>query len=128
MPKQIKPKILIVEDEAPLRQAMVDKFNREGFWVFSAKDGEEGLNLAVQEHPNIILLDIIMPRVDGLSMLQTLRNDEWGKNIPVIILTNLNDAQNVARAMEKGVYDFLVKSNWRLDDLVAKVKEKLNLI
>jgi len=72
MPKQIKPKILIVEDEAPLRQAMVDKFNREGFWVFSAKDGEEGLNLAVQEHPNIILLDIIMPRVDGLSMLQTL--------------------------------------------------------
>ena len=119
-------KILIIEDETTLRQAMVDKFNREGFKVIEANDGETGLDKAIKEHPDIILLDIIMPKVDGLSMLKQLRNNSWGKNVPVLVLTNLNDAEYVAKAMESGVYDFLVKSDWKLEDLVQRVKDKLN--
>ncbi len=122
-----KIKVLIVEDEIALRQAMVDKFTREGFWTFAAKDGEDGLNQALTERPDIILLDIIMPNMDGLTMLKILRNDqEWGKDVPVMVLTNLSDVDNVSRAVENGVYEFLVKSDWRLDDLVDKVKEKLH--
>jgi DNA-binding response OmpR family regulator len=118
-------KILIVEDENTLRQAMADKFMREGFKVLEASDGETGLDKAIKEHPDIILLDIIMPKVDGLSMLKQLRADSWGTNVPVLVLTNLNDAEYVAKAMESGVYDFLVKSDWKLDDLVQRVKNKL---
>ena len=121
-------KILIVEDEKPLREAIFDKFNREGFQTFQGKDGEEGLKIALKEHPDIILLDIIMPHVDGLSMLKTLRKDDWGKNAQVLLLTNLNDAEYVATAMESGVFDFLVKSDWKLDDLVIRVKEKLGIV
>ncbi len=119
-------KILIIEDEEALRQALVDKFNREGFSVIEAKDGEEGLDLAIKNHPDIILLDIIMPKIDGLSMLKQLRSDAWGKDVPILILTNLNDAEYVSQAVENGVYDFLVKSDWQLSTLVEKVKEKLN--
>ncbi|MBU4369780.1 response regulator [Patescibacteria group bacterium] len=121
-------KVLIVEDETSLRQAIFDKFEREGFQTFQGKDGEEGLNIALKEHPDIILLDIIMPQVDGLTMLKTLRKDEWGKNAQVLLLTNLNDAEYVATAMESGVFDFLVKSDWKLDDLVVRVKEKLGIV
>lgn len=122
-----KKKILIIEDEKPLRQALFDKFTREGFTTFQAKNGSEGLDMALKERPDLILLDIIMPKMDGLTMLKQLRSDEWGKKVPIIILTNLNDAENVAAAMEKGVYDFLVKSDWKLDELINRVKEKLSV-
>lgn len=117
--------ILIVEDEKPLRQALVDKFTREGFSILEAKDGEEGLRAAQDKHPALILLDIIMPKMDGMTMLQELRRDDAAGKIPVIILTNLTDAKAVEKAVGQGVYDFLVKSDWRLEEVVAKVKKKL---
>jgi len=117
--------ILIVEDEKPLRQALVDKFTREGFSILEAKDGEEGLRAAQDKHPALILLDIIMPKMDGMTMLQELRRDDAAGGIPVIILTNLTDAKAVEKAVGQGVYDFLVKSDWRLEEVVAKVKKKL---
>lgn len=120
-------KVLIVEDDASLCQALFDKFTREGFQSLKANDGESGLAVALEKHPDIILLDIIMPKVDGLTMLKDLRQDEWGKMVPVIILTNLNDAENVSQAMENGVYEFLVKSDWKLDELVERVKNKLGI-
>ncbi|MDD4996048.1 MAG: response regulator [Patescibacteria group bacterium] len=122
-----RKKILIVEDEISLRQALFDKFTRENFQALEAKNGEEGLEVALKERPDIILLDIIMPKVDGLTMLKSLRRDEWGKDVPVIILTNLNDAENVFHAVENNVYDFLVKSDWRLNELVERVKNKLQI-
>jgi len=120
-----KPKILIVDDEAPLRNALYDKFVREGFEVCVAKNGIEGLKMVSEKSPSLILLDIIMPVMDGLSMLQKLRKMKHGKKIPVIILTNLSDTAKIAEAIKHGTYDYLVKSNWKLTEVVDKVRETL---
>ena len=118
-------KILIVEDEASLSGALVDKFTREGFMALSAKNGVEGLRLALNEAPDIILLDIIMPEMDGMTMLEKLRQDPRGQDVPIIILTNLSDADKVSQAIKNKVYDFLVKSTWSISDVVKAVKQKL---
>jgi DNA-binding response OmpR family regulator len=120
-------KILIVEDEAPMRRAVKDKFSREGFTVFEARNGKEGLDAALKEHPDLILLDVLMPIMDGLEMLQHVRADEWGKNVPIVLLTNFSDIDKIAKALEDGASDFLVKSEWKLEDVVLKVKEKLHM-
>ncbi len=118
-------KILIIEDEALMLRSLSDKFREEGFSVLEANDGANGLDSALANHPDIILLDIIMPKMDGLTVLGKLRQDEWGKEVPVIILTNLSDSDKVAEAMKNRAYDFLVKADWKLEDIVRKVKEKL---
>ena len=88
---KINKKILVVEDEISLRKALADKFRREGFAVLEAKDGEEGLAVALKEQPHIILLDIVLPKMDGMTMLKKLRQENaWGKSVPVILLTNLS--------------------------------------
>lgn len=117
--------ILIVEDEASMLAALRDKFSREGFVILEAKNGQEGLNGALTNHPDLILLDIIMPIMDGMTMLDKLRQDPWGKSVPVILLTNLSEADKVAASLRQGVYDYLVKSDWKLEDIVKKVKTKL---
>lgn len=128
MPEKIDKKILIVEDEAPLRNAVTDILSFEGFTVFQAKNGQEGLDIALREHPDLILLDLMMPVMDGLTMLEKLRADaEYGKNAAVILLTNINDPEKVAQATEAGSYDFLVKSDWNIEDVVKKLKGRLGL-
>lgn len=106
-------------------EALSNKFSREGFEVLKAKDGGEGLTVAIKERPDIIILDIIMPKVDGMTMLKKLREDKWGSGAKVIILTNLSDGKSAFEAMKAGVYDFLIKTNWSIDDVVKKVKERL---
>jgi len=121
-----KKKILVVEDEMSLRNALRDKLGLEGFIVLEAKNGEEGLDVALRDHPDLILLDIIMPKMDGLTMLKKLREDVWGKNTKVILLTNLNDNEKVSEALLQGSYDYLVKSDWKIEDVVAKVRARLS--
>lgn len=118
-------KILIVEDEQTLSKALAFKLTSEGFKVLQARDGEEGLESALRNKPDLILLDIIMPKMDGLTMLNKLREDEWGKDVPIFMLTNLSNAEDVDKATKKGVYDYLIKSNWKLGEIVAKIKEEL---
>lgn len=119
-------KILIVEDETPLRNAVADILTFEGFQVFQATNGQEGLDLALKEHPDLILLDLMMPVMDGLTMLEKLRQDaEYGSKAAVILLTNINDPEKVAMATEAGSYDFLVKSDWNIEDVVRKIKSRL---
>lgn len=122
-----KLKILIVEDEPALIGVLSDKLSKEGFNILKAIDGEIGLKLALEEKPDLILLDIIMPKMDGITMLKKLREQEIGKNMPVIILTNLSDSEKNAEMTERGVLDFLIKTNWKLDDVVKKIKQRLNL-
>jgi DNA-binding response OmpR family regulator len=119
------PKILIVEDEKPLQDALVDKFTSEKFTTYRASDGQEGLAVTKRVKPDIILLDIVMPNMDGMTMLKLLRQESWGADIPVILLTNLSDFTNVADAVQHHAFDFLVKSNWTLDAVVATVRQRL---
>lgn len=121
-------KILIVEDEMMLRKTLQEKLEKEGFKTLVAADGEEGLGMALTEHPDLILLDILMPKMDGFAMLREVRKDKWGKNVPVIVLTNVDDATRVAEGLQIGFigsYDYLVKSDHTLDEIVTKAKAKL---
>ena len=118
-------KLLIVEDEAAMLTTLSEKFKKENLSVFTAVNGEEGFNAALREKPDLILLDLVMPKMDGMSMMKKLREDKWGHDAKAIFLTNMNDASLVAEAAKVGVYDFLVKTDWRLEDVVRVVQEKL---
>ncbi len=121
-------KILIVEDETAMRQALGDKFKKSGFEVLLAADGEDGLKIASKEKPSLIMLDILMPKMDGISLTKHIREgSSWGKEVPIIMLTNLTDPDSVSEVAGYGVFDFLVKTDWRLDDVVALVRKKLNM-
>jgi DNA-binding response OmpR family regulator len=117
--------MLVVEDENAIRKAIVLKFNKEGFDVLEAKNGEEGLDVFIKERPEIILLDLVMPVMGGMEMLKKLRKCEGGNDVPVIIFTNLSEAEQTAEGLEFGVRDYLVKSDWKLEDVVQIVRSKL---
>lgn len=119
--------ILIIEDEKSILKALHTKLSHEGFSILEATDGEMGLSLALDAHPDLILLDIVMPKMDGMTVLDKLRRDEWGKTVPILILTNLSDEAKVRESMRKGVFDYLIKTNWKLEDVVGKVKQSLQL-
>ncbi len=119
--------VLVVEDERSLREAIGDVLRLKKFAVIEAKNGKEGLDLALSQHPDLILLDQIMPEMDGMSALKRIRNDAWGANVPVIILTNLsgNSEQLVEGIIEHHpVYD-LIKSDWKIHDVVKKIEDTL---
>lgn len=121
-----KKKILIVEDEASMLNALKLKLEKEDVEVLIAKNGEDGLKIALMEKPDLIILDIIMPKMDGIEMLKELKKDEWGENANVIILSNFNDNQKIADVMEESVYQYLIKSDWKIEDIISKIKEELN--
>ncbi len=123
-----KNKILIVEDEIFLLKSLADEFTAAGFEVFQAKNGEEGLRLATNNFPDLIMIDILMPKMDGITMLKKIREQEKNKKTPVIVLTNLSDTETITKALENGAYDYLVKSDWEPKTLVKRVKEKLNIV
>lgn len=126
---QENKKILIVEDDATLLNVLRDKFSLEGFNVIVAKNGEEGLTIALKEHPDIILLDIVMPKMDGVTMMKKLRQtNEWGKHVPIVLLTNLNaDNDDIMKAITdyEPTY-FLVKANWTINEIVEKIRDRIS--
>jgi len=130
IPKKVRkvPIIQTVEDDALLRDVLRDKLRLEGFAVVESKNGQEGLALALRELPDLILLDIVMPVMDGITMMKKLRQNEWGKSVPVILLTNLSaDDDRINRAIaENDPAYYLVKSNWSITDLVDKIKDRLS--
>ena len=122
-----KKKILVVEDELALLQILVEKLNLKGYETLSARNGEEGLDIALKEYPDLILLDLLLPKLDGMHLLSHLRMNggEWGKSARVIILTNLNDQEAMDQAIKAGVKHYLLKSDWKLEDIMKKVSETL---
>ncbi|MBI5077998.1 MAG: response regulator [Candidatus Yonathbacteria bacterium] len=117
--------ILVVEDEEPMQLVLRDVLRVEGYNVIEAKNGVEGLEMSLKEHPDLILLDILMPKMDGLEMLKKLRADEWGKKVPVIVLTNLSDNEDIAKAVEEDVFEYFVKTDIRIDEVIARIREKI---
>jgi DNA-binding response OmpR family regulator len=127
MDTEQKKTVLLVEDDTALRNVLVEKLTDEGFNVVQAVDGEAGLAQALAIHPDLILLDVFMPKMDGITMLAKLRStDSWGKHITVMVLTNSTDAQTIATVTGFGATDFLIKSEWSLEALVARIRERFN--
>jgi len=119
--------VLVVEDNKALLESVSYKLAEEGFKVSKANNGKKGLKLALKERPDIILLDLMMPKMGGIEMMEELRKDIWGKEAKVIVITNLNPNDEILKAMEKTEPAFyLIKSNLEIKEIVDKVKEELN--
>jgi DNA-binding response OmpR family regulator len=117
--------ILIVDDEESLVNVLARKFTDEGVTAYTAHNGRQALDLAFEKHPDIILLDIMMPEMDGFDVMKALQEDEWGKTVPVILLTNSSSMETVSRAVSAGTSEFLIKTDVHLDEVVKHVKDRL---
>lgn len=118
-------KILVVEDERSLQQSLREFLSAEKFETVGALNGEEGIKMALKENPDLILLDIILPKKNGFEVLEAIRKNKKTEKIPVILLTNLENAEDITKAFELGVKTYLVKSSYTLEEIVKKVKEEL---
>ncbi len=127
MPQSDTPqkKILIVEDEEMLRRAMSDTLTHEGFIAITAKDGREGVSKAIEEKPDLILMDILMPNMDGRAALKEIREHPKTEAVPVIMLTNMSDMSYVAEVASYPKVDYLVKSDWSITDVLGKIRQML---
>ena len=122
-----KRKILLVEDDTALASVYRSRLELEGFDVCEANDGEDALSLAVSEHPDLILLDVMMPKISGFDVLDILRNTPETTNIRVIMLTALSQPKDKERAEQLGVDDYLVKSQVVIGDVVERVRYHLGM-
>jgi DNA-binding response OmpR family regulator len=120
-----KKTILVVEDELPLLEAVSEKFVKEGFNILKARDGREAVSVALAEHPDVIMMDIIMSGMDGMTAMKKIREDDWGKQAKIILVTNLSDSDYVKEAAKYGVFDFIVKTDYKLDEIVEIIRKKL---
>jgi two-component system alkaline phosphatase synthesis response regulator PhoP len=121
-----KIKILLIEDEEMLANMYEVKFKNEGYDLTKAMDGSQGLEMAKSITPDFILLDIIMPKMDGFAVLKSLKEDAVTKNIPVMLLTNLGQDEDVQRGKQLGAVGYLVKANITPSEVVASVKRELD--
>lgn len=118
-------RILLAEDDRFLRKAAEVTLRRHGFTVLTASDGEAALQIARAETPDLVLLDLIMPRLQGFEVLRTLKQDPATEAIPVIVLSNLGQPSDVQQAMEEGAAAYFVKADLSLQALVQRVEEAL---
>jgi CheY-like chemotaxis protein len=119
-------RILLAEDDRFLRKAAEATLRRRGFTVLVAVDGEEALRLARTEAPDLVLLDLIMPKLQGFEVLRALKQDPATAPIPVIVLSNLGQESDVQQAIKAGAVAYLIKANIPLQDLVTKVEDALD--
>jgi len=121
-------KIAIIEDDQVISQMYRMKFEADGFDVQLANNGKHGVELAEAFSPDIILLDLQMPEMNGVEALEIIRKNEWGKNIPVIILTNLGEEEAPKELRSLGIHSYIVKANLTPRQVAQRVKEALNLV
>jgi DNA-binding response OmpR family regulator len=119
-------KILIVEDDKFLRELIAKKLKNEGFDVVEAVNGEEGLKKIKEERPDLVLLDLILPGIDGFEVLARVKEDPNLAQIPVIILSNLGQREEVERGLKLGARDYLIKAHFTPGEIVEKIKNILS--
>ena len=119
------PRILLAEDDRILRKAGETSLKKRGFTVIAAVDGEDALAKAREHVPDLILLDVMMPKMHGFDVLGAVKSDPRIRHIPVIMLTNLEQAADITRAADAGACGYLVKANMNLDELAAKISSAL---
>lgn len=120
--KKFNTKLLLIEDDKMLSEMYVTKFSKEGFKIMKAEDGAVGLEMAKKEKPDLILLDIIMPKLDGFAVLKELKKDPGTANTHILILTNLGQSEDVDKGKKLGADDYFVKANHTPAEIVEKVK------
>ena len=120
-------KILIIEDDAVLQKSLKEYLSSEGFEIECASDGEEGAQKAFTEKPDLILLDIVLPKKDGYEVLQEVKANPEISHIPVVLLTNLDGITDVEKALELGATTYLVKADYKLEEVTEKIKDILNI-
>lgn len=118
-------KILVVEDDKFLRELITQKLSREGYDVYEAVDGEDGVRKAKESNPDIILLDLILPGIDGFEVLTKIKEDSNLEQIPVVILSNLGQRDDVERGLKLGAVDFLIKAHFTPGEIIEKVNKIL---
>ncbi|MBI1971252.1 MAG: response regulator [Candidatus Wildermuthbacteria bacterium] len=118
-------KILVIEDDPFLRELTTQKLSKEGYEVFESADGEKGLELAKEKKPNLVLLDMMLPGIDGFRVLQHLKENHATNSIPVVILSNLGGKEDVERALELGAADFLIKVQFTPEEVIEKIRTHL---
>lgn len=123
MPKSKTINILIVEDDVFLADLYKTKFALEGFKVSVAYDGEKGLDLARKVLPDVILLDLVLPKMTGFEILAALKSENATKNIPIILLTNLSQKTDVEKGLKLGANDYLIKAHFMPSEVVEKIKK-----
>lgn len=117
-------KILIIEDNESYLSILSQKFTLEEFDVITAKDGDEGVKKALDNKPNIVLIDLLLPKKNGIEIMEELRQSEWGKNVPLIILTNVNPDDEILQTIMKNKPTYyLIKPEVKLEEILEKVKE-----
>lgn len=119
-------KILIIEDDTSLQKALVEMLIKHHYATISAFDGDSGLRDAQREKPDIILLDIILPKKDGFAVMEELKQNLATASIPIIVLTNLEDSADIERALGLGAQTFLVKTNYQLEEIAEKIGQTLH--
>jgi len=121
-----KIKILLIEDDPFLVSMYSTKFELERFEVVSAENGEKGYEMATKESPDIILLDILLPEMNGFEVLEKLKKHKTASKIPVILLTNLNQKNEIERGLSLGADDYLIKAHFMPSEVVDKIKRVIN--
>jgi len=119
-------KIIFIEDESALQETFKNLLRKEGYEIIPAMDGESGLKLAKEKKPDLILLDLILPKLHGFEVLKELKKDSGTKEIPIIVLTNLENLEYVERALELGATTYLVKTQYSLEEVLEKIKKILS--
>lgn len=115
--------ILFIEDEAVLQKTFSEILTQEGYEIISALDGELGLQLAKTKKPDLVILDLILPKINGFDVLKELKSDESTKDIPVIILTNLEGMEDVEKCIELGAKTYLIKTQYTLEEIIKKIEK-----
>ena len=114
--------ILVIEDEDALSQALIDTLTQEGYRVTAAADGEEGLKIALEQHPDLIILDVLMPHLGGMEVRASLRQDPWGQNVPIIVLTNVANIEQVPEVANDPQVEIMAKSDSSLESVISHIK------
>ena len=123
-----KKTVLIAEDEEAMLDALCNKFKKAGYQVFRAVDGEEAFDGAMTKKPDLVMLDVLMPKMDGMTVMRKIRSDQaWGNKVPMIVLTNLSDRESMDEAKRNDV-SYLVKTECKLEDVINLANKKTNNI
>jgi len=118
-------KILVIEDDKFLRELITRKLSDDGFVTVEARDGEEGIKKVKEEKPDLVLLDLILPSIDGFEVLSQIKKDENLKSIPIIILSNLGQKEEVEKGLKMGAVDYLIKAHFTPGEIIEKIKSIL---